>query len=119
MESAGEGPPPDPDAILVLVRNNLTPPTAITVYVVTDAGTRTRLGTMTGATTEQFVVDVPPVGRARFYGRTDDGREAASNPISLRPRQQLDWDVFTNVVTERFREAPLSLTPPGASARGR
>jgi hypothetical protein len=119
MESAGEGPPPDPDAILVLVRNNLTPPTAITVYVVTDAGTRTRLGTMTGATTEQFVVDVPPVGRARFYGRTDDGREAASNPISLRPRQQLDWDVFTNVVTERFREAPAALTPPGATAPGR
>lgn len=119
IESAGEEPPVDPDAILVFVRNNLTPPTALTVYVITDSGTRTRLGTMSGSTTDRFVVDVPPVGRARFYGRTDDGREVASNPVSLRPRQQLDWDVFTNVVTERFDDSPPSLTPPGASGPGR
>jgi hypothetical protein len=108
----------DPEAILVHVRNNLSPPTALTVFVITDAGTRARLGTMSGSTTERFVVDVPPVGRVRFYGRTDDGREVASNPVSLRPRQQLEWDVFANVVTERFGEAS-SLTPSGATAPGR
>jgi hypothetical protein len=118
IESAGEEPPVDPEAILVHVRNNLSPPTALTVFVITDAGTRARLGTMSGSTTERFVVDVPPVGRVRFYGRTDDGREVASNPVSLRPRQQLEWDVFANVVTERFGEAS-SLTPSGATAPGR
>ena len=78
IESAGEEPPVDPDAILVFVRNNLTPPTALTVYVITDTGTRTRLGTMTGSTTDRFVVDVPPVGRARFYGICATGAAGAS-----------------------------------------
>lgn len=118
IESAGEEPPIDPEAITVLVRNNLSPPTALTAFVITDGGTRARLGTMSGSTTETFVVDVPPVGRVRFYGRTDDGREVASNPVSVRPRQRLEWDVFTNVVTERFGGAS-SLIRPGATSPGR
>jgi hypothetical protein len=116
MSGAGEEPPVDPDAITVDVRNNVSPPTGITVYVLTDAGTRYRLGTVTGSSTERFVVDVPPVGRIRFYARTSEGREIASNPVSLRPSQMLEWDLFSNVVSERYGRA---LTPPGASARGR
>src|SRR5690606_3174245 len=75
--------------------------------------------TMSGSTTQRFVVSVPPVGRVRFYGRTEDGREVASNPVSLRPRQQLEWDVFTNVVTERFGDDVDALIPSGATAPGR
>jgi len=119
IESAGEEPPVDPDAIFVSVRNNLSPPVAMTVFVITDAGTRARLGTMSGSTTQRFVVSVPPVGRVRFYGRTEDGREVASNPVSLRPRQQLEWDVFTNVVTERFGDDVDALIPSGATAPDR
>jgi hypothetical protein len=107
QRSAGQEPPVDPDAITVEVRNKLTPPTALTVYVVTEAGTRSRLGVVTGSTTGRFVVNVPPLGQVRFYARTSEGGDVASNPVTLRQRQILEWDVFANIVSQRFGgEAP-------------
>ena len=119
QRGVGQEPPVDPEAITLDVRNNVSPPTSITVYVFTDAGTRQRIGTVSGSSTDRFVLDVPPVGRVRFYARTAEGGEIASNPVSLRPSQTLEWDLFSNVVSERYGGAARALTRSGASAPGR
>jgi archaellum component FlaG (FlaF/FlaG flagellin family) len=113
----GQELPADPDAITVVVRNNLTPPTTLTVYMVTDAGTSTRLGQVTGVTTERFTARVPPVGRARLYARTSDGGERNSNAVSLRPGQVLEWDVFANVISERFGGRAVLPSPARLAGR--
>jgi hypothetical protein len=100
--AAGEPMPADPDAITIIVQNNVMPPIPITVYIIEETGTSTRLGQVSGASTERFTPRIPPTGRAQLYARSSDGGERVSNSVSLRPSQTLEWDLFTNVVTERF-----------------
>jgi hypothetical protein len=109
--AAGEPMPADPNAITIVVQNNVMPPTAITVYIIEEGGTSTRLGQVSGASTERFTPRIPPTGRARLYARSSDGGERTSNFVSLRPSQTLEWDLFTNIVTERFGGGVSVLVP--------
>jgi hypothetical protein len=113
--ATGEPVPADPDAITIIVQNNVMPPTPITVYIIEEGGTSTRLGQVSGASTERFTPRIPPTGRAQLYARSSDGGERTSNFVSLRQSQILEWDLFTNIVTERFggsaRDTAPSLAP--------
>jgi hypothetical protein len=114
---AGEAIPPDPDAITIIVQNNVMPPTLVTVYIIEEGGTSTRLGEVSGASTERFTPRIPPTGRAQLYARSSDGGERVSNFVSLRPAQTLEWDLFTNIVTERFGGGARDTTRSFVSSR--
>lgn len=101
LGSPGEALPPDPDAVTVIVHNNLTPPAPLTVFIITEGGSTERLGQVGGASTERFTSRVPPAGSARLYARGGGG-ERTSRSVALRLGQILEWDLFANFISERF-----------------
>ncbi len=90
-----------PGQVVVEVRNNLTPPTSITVFVLPESGGREYLGSVDPLDTRELTVPQPPTGTYRFLARTAEGSEFVTNPVAFRPGEVLQWDVFSGVVTPK------------------
>lgn len=85
----------------VTVVNDVQPPSAITVWITTDIGTRTLLGHVNPASTG--TLSYAPSGAAgqhQLVARTTGGAELVSPPFSLvAPGEGVRWDLSSNIVT--------------------
>jgi hypothetical protein len=99
--------------VTLWVRNNLSSPSALRVYVISEGGARDLLGTVSPAETKSLPVRQPPVGRYRFLARTDGGSEVISNIVTFHENEVLEWDLFSNVVTTRHESRERTVDTAG------
>lgn len=85
----------------VVVDNNLIPPTALTVYLVPEAGVRRLLGNVSPSQTRTLTIGTAPPGQHQLMARTTSGREIESNVVSFGAADTLRWDLTSNIVTVR------------------
>jgi hypothetical protein len=89
----------DGTAAAVEVRNDLIPPTALTIYLVPESGARRLLGNVGPSQTRVLPVRDPLPGQHRLMGRTTGGQEIYSNRIAIGIADTLHWDLSSNIVT--------------------
>lgn len=80
------------------VQNNLIPPTALTIYLVPEIGTRRMIGSVQPGATR--VVRFDPIsasGQYQFVAETTFGRDIVSNPVTFRSGDSIRWDVSANL----------------------
>jgi hypothetical protein len=85
--------------IVVHLKNDLTPPSDVTVYAVTDDGTRRLLGDV--PPNKDRVLRIPteifPGTRFRIVAEPTGGRRVVSQPITASNEGLIiDWDLQTN-----------------------
>ncbi len=87
-------------SVTVDVRNNLTPPTSVSVRVVPENGVGTLLGSVGPSGTARFSFDPAlATGRYRLVARTTAGTDIDSNPFTLGEGEVATWDMQANLVT--------------------
>ena len=92
-ESAGDVAPARRTATLVVQNHNFAD---VDIYVVRDGDVSTRLGTVTGESTERFAIDPSlfPTGTLRLIGTPIGGSGAArSGPLLVNPGQTITFTV--------------------------
>ena len=88
------------EAILVEVNNNLIPPTVVSVYIVSETGSRRLLGTARpGAETTLRYTGIPAGGNFRLVARTTGGGDLPSTPFSLVRGGTVSWDLRSGIAT--------------------
>lgn len=90
---------PQPNSIFVAVQNNLVPPTALTVYLVSAEGRRNVLGSVSPGSSRTFEFE-PPRSSEEYVlqAETAEGRDLQSNRFTLAPGDEVSWSVRTNIV---------------------
>ena len=85
------------DLTTVVVENNLSPPTQVTVYASSSLGDRTRVGVVPPGATRplRFPAGIGS-GQIRLIALGDGGRQVASQPIPLRGGERVTWSLFAN-----------------------
>lgn len=96
-EAVGEG-------VAIRVNNNVLPPTSLTVFAVSETGSRQILGSVSPSSTKTFNYDPVSLSSSRFrlLARTTTGKELASQPFTLTGTAGLEWQVNSNSI--RFFE---------------
>lgn len=87
--------------IIVHLTNNLAPPSDVTVYVVTQDGTRRLLGDVPPNKDRVLKVptDVHSGSRFRIVAERTAGRRIVSQPITATSAvNMIDWDLQTNAI---------------------
>lgn len=88
-----------PTAATVMVNNNLTVPTSLTVHLVPENGVRRLLGNVSPGGTEQLSVrGALAAGRYRLLARTTGGNDLVSDPFSLSEGETVTWDLQSNII---------------------
>lgn len=88
-----------PTAATVVVNNNLTIPTSLTVSLVSEGGSRRLLGNVNpGGNGTLSVSGTLGPGRYRLLARTTGGTELVSDPFNLSEGEQVTWDLQSNIV---------------------
>lgn len=88
-----------PTAATVVVNNNLTVPTSLTVHLVPENGVRRLLGNVTPGETQRLTVSGALAGgRYRLLARTTGGADLVSDPFSLSEGETVTWDLQSNIV---------------------
>jgi hypothetical protein len=95
----GQGGAPTESQVTVRVENNLIPPTSLTIYAITDRGTRRLLGSVNPSDTQTLHFEAGPGGQYRILARTTGGREILSNPVNVSGGEGIRWDVQANIAT--------------------
>ncbi len=86
-------------SVFVTVQNNSVPPQALTVHIVSDAGMRAILGSVSpGAVTRLDYRGSRPGTRYRLMARTTSGTELFSQPFSLVEGESILWDISANAI---------------------
>lgn len=94
MGAGGEG------STALEVRNNLIPPTSLSVYAVPDVGSRQLIGVVQPGSTRTLRFDpVGAGGQFRFMAETTEGRDIVSNPLTFSSGATITWDVNANLAT--------------------
>ncbi len=94
MGGGGEG------SVAVEVRNNLIPPTSLSVYAVPDIGSRQLVGVVQpGATRTLRFNPLGSGGQYQFMAETTEGRDIVSNPLTISIGATITWDVNANLAT--------------------
>ena len=93
--TAGE----ESDATFVVVENNLTIPSSLTIYAQPQVGVRTRVGSVRPNTTTRLRFSPISGQQYRFIARTNSGAELASNPVTVIRGQSVQWNVHANIAT--------------------
>lgn len=90
-------------AVAVTVNNNLVPPATLTIYIVSDTGTRRRLGAVSPSRTETFSFESSiATATYRLVAEVDAGRDIASNPFTLtNTTAGLTWNLQANLISFR------------------
>lgn len=87
-------------AVTVEVQNNLIPPTSLSVYAVSDTGTRRLVGVVQPSATRTLTFDPVAVsGQYYFVAEGTSGDEIRSNPITLGRGDTVRWNLSANLVT--------------------
>ena len=91
------------DRIAVEVQNNLVPPTSLTVWSVSDTGTRQMLGTVSPSETRTLRMSVPRLGSEyQLIAETTSGEEIVSRTFVMTGDVgAVGWDLTTNAVNLR------------------
>lgn len=90
------------DRVQVRVNNNLVPPTALTVYAVSDAGSRRLLGSVSPNQEITLTFDPGSAGGSyRLMARTLSGAEIVSNPVFIRTGGGVSWTLQSNIAVPR------------------
>jgi hypothetical protein len=99
----GTGEPEPGSEITVEVRNNVTPPTSLTVWSVTNTGSRQLLGTVPPRRDRSFELSLGRVGRQlQLVAETADGTNIPSRPfIVSRDAVAVEWTLYPNTLTIR------------------
>jgi hypothetical protein len=85
--------------VQVTVENNLQPPTAVTVYIGEQIGTRRTLGDVGSLDTRTFSYEpATRTGTYRLVARTTAGAELVSDPITLYAGESVRWQLRGNVI---------------------
>jgi hypothetical protein len=87
--------------IVVHLTNNLAPPSDVTVYAVTQDGTRRLLGDVPPNKDRVLKVptDIQPGATFRIVAERTGGRRVVSQPItSTSALSMIDWDLQTNAM---------------------
>jgi len=88
------------DLTTVVVENNLSPPTQVTVYAVSTTGSPIRVGVVPpGATRPLRFPSGVGSGQVRLIARGDGGREVAAQPIPLEGGERVRWSLFANNIS--------------------
>lgn len=85
------------EVVSVRVHNDLRPASEVTVRMISDAGVRQILGSISPQDTRtlQFAQG-PFAGTYQLVARAADGREVTSRTFALVPFARVDWSLFTN-----------------------
>lgn len=86
------------------VQNNLIPPTALSVYLVPEFGSRRLIGQVQPGRSR--VIRFNPLGSGgqfRFAAETTFGREIVSNPVSVELGDSIRWDLSANIAVAAGR----------------
>lgn len=83
----------------VEVRNDLIPPTALTIYLMPESGVRRLIGDIGPSQTKVLPLRDPMPGQHRLMARTTGGHEIFSNRITVAVSDTLHWDMSSNIVT--------------------
>jgi hypothetical protein len=82
------------------VRNNLIPPTSVSVYADPEIGSRRLVGVVQPGATRVLRFDPTAAsGQYNFVAETTSGQELVSNPITFSSGASLRWDLSSNLVT--------------------
>ncbi|HEX6068696.1 MAG TPA: hypothetical protein VFZ18_02705 [Longimicrobiaceae bacterium] len=85
------------EPITVAVRNDLRPPTAVTVRLFSDGGARYLLGNVPPQQTRSLPVEVGFVaGEYHLVAEAADGRELRSRTFAAFPFGRVEWTLFSN-----------------------
>lgn len=88
-----------PAAASVVVNNNLTVPTSLTIHLVPESGVRRLLGSVSPGGTEQLPVRGALVaGRYRLLARTTGGTDLVSDPFTITEGETVTWDLRSNMI---------------------
>lgn len=92
------------EGVSIRVNNNVIPPTSLTVYAVSETGSRQILGSVSPSGAKTFSYDPVALSSSRFrlLARTTTGAELVSQPFTLTGTTGLEWEVNTNSI--RFFE---------------
>jgi hypothetical protein len=88
------------EMVIVSVNNNLTIPTPLTIFMISEAERRVLLGTVGAARSQTFRFRNPNIlGRYRLRAERSGRNDAVqSQLLTLQGGEQLDWDLRSNVV---------------------
>jgi hypothetical protein len=89
---AGQGRP------TIVVDNDVTPPTAVTVYVVDEFDNRRLLGNLNPLELQAFTVTPNSTGQYQLMARTTAGSEVVSRRFTLLAGETAQWRLSVNVV---------------------
>lgn len=84
---------------VLIVENNLLPPTSLTVRAIPDSGTRLLVGLVDPGETARLRFRAGMSGQYRFVAEAGGGQSVVSNPISVVRGDTLRWDIRSNIVT--------------------
>lgn len=82
----------------VVVNNNLSVPTALTVSIVPETGVRRLLGNVSPSGNSTLRYGGTPIGRYRLVARTTSGAEIVSDPFVFGGGNQVTWDLQSNII---------------------
>ena len=80
------------------MNNDVTPPTAVTVYVVDEFDNRRLLGNVSPLEQRGFSVTPNSTGQYQLMARTTAGSEVVSRRFTLLAGETAEWRLSTNVV---------------------
>ncbi|MGH7481272.1 MAG: hypothetical protein ACRELV_03895 [Longimicrobiales bacterium] len=85
--------------LAVEVRNDLIPPTSLTVWLVRDTGGRNLVGTVTPRETRTFSVEqIVQAGQYRLVAETTDGTDLVSREFFAGAGDFVSWRLTTNTI---------------------
>ena len=87
------------EVVDVTVENDLQPPTAVTVFIRDQVGTRRTLGDVGPLDTRTFSFDPPTAsGSYRLVARTTTGEEIQSDRITVFEGEGVRWRLTGNII---------------------
>ena len=95
----GEGGRGGGESATIVVDNYLAVPGSVTVYAVTEVGSRQLLGSVNPSSRGTLVFRSGDLtGTYRFVARTSQGSEVVSTPVALTGGERVRWDLRNNAV---------------------
>lgn len=93
----------DENEATLQVENNLLPPTSLSVYLVSDVGTRRMIGSVSPSQTRNLSINlVQYEGEYRLVAETTSGNDIASRTFYIGGNiGTISWDLNSNLVTVR------------------
>ena len=89
----------DTDPLEIRVRNNLIPPTTLTISLLPAVGTRSYVGVVSPSQTKTLEYDLAvPAGQYRLLAEATDGSAMASRQFVIPSDNGVEWDLSLNQV---------------------